>query len=202
MGKKRLPPAERRLRILEAGTRTFARMGYGEASMEEIARASDVTKPVLYDHFNSKEALFVAVLESVRDRLLSEGEKASQAPVSRARQVRAAVEAFLTLAEDSPDAMKILVVVPRGNPQAAAAARAVQSTAVLGIAAMLKRTAPDAPEWRLNAAAQFILSGLHAIALWWLENGPVEKKALVDLTATLLWNGVSAIEAGPVQTGS
>jgi AcrR family transcriptional regulator len=175
-------------------------MGYAEASMEDIARAAGITKPVLYDHFKSKEALFAAVLERVRDRLLAEGEKASQAPFSRDLQVRAAVEGFLSLAEASPDDMRVLVAIHPGDSSAAAIARVVQSTAVLSIAAMLKRNAPNAPEWTLSAASEVVLSSLHAIALWWLDNRTVEKKALVDLIATILWNGISAIEARPLQT--
>jgi AcrR family transcriptional regulator len=196
MGKRRLSSDERRLRILQAAVTTFARRGYAEASMEEIARASDITKPVLYDHFASKDALLVAVLESVRDTLLAEGEKALQTSLSRELQVHAAVEAFLTLAENSPDAVKVLVAVEYGHPEAAKAARAVQSIAAARIAAMLKRSSPDMPDWMLSAGANFVMSGLHAIALWWLDNRTVEKKALVDLIAGIAWKGLSALEIG------
>jgi len=85
---------------------------------------------------------------------------------------------------------------PRRHPEAAKAARAVQSIAALRIAAMLKRSSPDMPDWMLSAAAKFIMSGLHAIALWWLDNKTVEKKALVDLIAGLAWQGVSVLGTG------
>src|SRR6185312_4387176 len=138
MGRRRLASKERRRLILDAATTAFARKGYADASMDEIARASGVTKPVLYDHFASKEALLLAVLEGVRGLLIAKGEEALRAPVSRKRQVRAAVAAFLTLAETSPDAMMVLLAVHHGHPQAAAAARAIQAGAVDGIAGLLK----------------------------------------------------------------
>ena len=150
--------------------------GYADASMDEIARTSGVTKPVLYDHFASKDALLLAVLEGVRGLLLAKGEEALRAPVSRERQVRAAVAAFLTLAETSPDAIKVLLAAHHGHPQAAAAARAIQAGAVEGIAALLKRTAPDVPAWALAVEAQFVLNGLHAIALWWFDNKGARKR--------------------------
>ena len=193
MGKRRIAFAERRRRILTAATAAFARLGFADASMDEIARASGVTKPVLYDHFASKDALLLAVLEGVRDLLLAKGEEALRAPVSRERQVRAAVAAFLTLAETSPDAVRLLVGARHGEPQAAA--RAIKAAAVDEIAAMLKRTAPDAPDWALAVEAQFVLNGLHAIALWWFDNTAIGKEALVDLVATLVWKGLSALEA-------
>jgi len=61
---------------------------------------------------------------------------------------------------------------------------------------MLKRSSPDMADWMLSAAAKFIMSGLHAIALWWLDNKTVEKKALVDLIAGLAWQGVSVLGTG------
>ena len=170
--------------------------------MDEIARASDITKPVLYDHFASKKALLAAVLESVRDTLLAEGEKALRSSLSRELQVHAAVEAFLTLAETSPDAVKVLVAVAYGHPEAARATRAVQSIAAQRIADMLKRSSPDQPDWRLSAAAQFVMSGLHAAALWWLDNPGIKKKPLIDLIASVVWKGVSALEADPANGGS
>ena len=89
--------------------------------------------------------------------------------------------------------MKLLVAAHHGEPQAAA--RAIKAAATEGIAAMLKRTAPDAPEWALAVEAQFVLNGLHAIALWWFDNKDIGKEALVDLVASLLWKGLSALEA-------
>src|SRR6185437_2898799 len=66
----RLSPAERRERILRAALQAFARGGYGGVSMNEIASAAGVTKPVLYDHFPSKVKIYVTVLESIRNELL------------------------------------------------------------------------------------------------------------------------------------
>ena len=129
-------------------------MGYADASMDEIARTSGVTKPVLYDHFASKEALLLAVLEGVRDLLLAKGEEALRAPVSRERQVRAAVAAFLTLADTSPDAVRLLVAAHYGHPQGGGARD--QGGAVERIAAMLEadsagRRRPG--RWRLRRSS-------------------------------------------------
>ena len=56
-----------------AATRLFARRGYDRASMSGIAAGAGITKPVLYDHFASKEALFETLLRSIRDDLLAKG---------------------------------------------------------------------------------------------------------------------------------
>jgi AcrR family transcriptional regulator len=69
--RRRLPAAARRELIEQAATRVFAARGYAGASIDEIARRSDVTPPVVYDHFASKLDLFTRLLERTRDELLA-----------------------------------------------------------------------------------------------------------------------------------
>lgn len=49
----------------------FAYHGYYETSMNDIAKAAGVTKPVLYQHFESKQVLYQALLDDVSARMLS-----------------------------------------------------------------------------------------------------------------------------------
>ena len=55
-----------RARIIKESTRLFARKGYFATSIADIATAVQLTKGALYHHFESKEALFFAVLENIR----------------------------------------------------------------------------------------------------------------------------------------
>lgn len=50
-------------RLIEAGTKLFARDGYSEVSTEQIVRAAKVTRGALYHHFGDKRDLFRAVFE-------------------------------------------------------------------------------------------------------------------------------------------
>jgi len=51
--------------ILDAGIRTFAEKGYYHTSMEEIARAANVTRGAVYWHFKSKEDFILAMADSI-----------------------------------------------------------------------------------------------------------------------------------------
>ena len=62
-GQRRIPAEERRALILLAAGRAFARDGYAGARIEDIAAAAHVTKPIVYRHFASKKALYMALLE-------------------------------------------------------------------------------------------------------------------------------------------
>ena len=61
----RLPAAERRGQLLQVALDTFAAKGFHETSMNEVAEAAGVTKPVLYQHFASKKALYNELVDEM-----------------------------------------------------------------------------------------------------------------------------------------
>ncbi|MCE9669052.1 TetR/AcrR family transcriptional regulator [Myxococcus stipitatus] len=61
-----------RTAILEAAGETFARFGFKKASIEDIARKAGVGKGSIYLHFESKEALFEAIVLRSHEQDLSE----------------------------------------------------------------------------------------------------------------------------------
>ncbi len=66
----RMRGEERRAFILKRAKEVFARSGYADASTGELARASEVTEPMLYKHFGSKKGLFLAVLSEFAAQFL------------------------------------------------------------------------------------------------------------------------------------
>ncbi len=63
------PRAERtRSAILRAASRLFGTDGYAHVSMDEVAAEAGVTKPTVYAHFGSKEALFETLIRDVISR--------------------------------------------------------------------------------------------------------------------------------------
>ncbi len=55
--------------ILTAARELFLNAGYGNTSMDAVAKHAGVSKSTLYAHFENKEQLFGAVVGSVRQRL-------------------------------------------------------------------------------------------------------------------------------------
>jgi AcrR family transcriptional regulator len=60
---------ETRTHLLEAAVRLFARQGYEASSVAEICAAAGVSKGAFYHHFESKQALFLALLDEWLSRL-------------------------------------------------------------------------------------------------------------------------------------
>jgi AcrR family transcriptional regulator len=67
---RRLPRLERREQILEAATRAFARHGFADTSLDDVASEAGVTRVLLYRHFDSKADLYRAVLDRACGRLI------------------------------------------------------------------------------------------------------------------------------------
>jgi len=65
---KRLKATERRASILAVAKVLFADGGYHGVSVDDIAKRLGVSPAVLYQHFDSKEALYEAVLNEISDK--------------------------------------------------------------------------------------------------------------------------------------
>jgi AcrR family transcriptional regulator len=73
VGRPTRAEGERRLeRVLEIARRRFLAEGYSETSLETIAREGGIAKKTLYRHFGSKEGLFAAILDSLRQAWVAE----------------------------------------------------------------------------------------------------------------------------------
>ena len=104
----RLSATARREQILDVALEVFGRAGFHGASMNDVADAAGVTKPVLYQHFESKRELYRALLEEVGNRLLSAIAKATaDAPDGRSQTQRGFQAYFRWVAEDH-DEFKLL----------------------------------------------------------------------------------------------
>ena len=65
----RLPAAERRLELVDAGLRVFSEGSYAGATTAQIAREAGISEPILYRHFASKRELYFACLDTAWERI-------------------------------------------------------------------------------------------------------------------------------------
>jgi AcrR family transcriptional regulator len=96
----RLPRRERREQILAAATSAFARTGFADTSLEDIAAEAGVTRAILYRHFESKADLYRSVLDRAKQRF----DAATGAP----EFTDASIDALLAAAADDPAAFRLL----------------------------------------------------------------------------------------------
>jgi AcrR family transcriptional regulator len=67
----RMRKAERKKQLLACAKQLFVTKGFQNTTTEKIAEAAGVTEPVLYRHFKSKQALFLEVLQEIREATLT-----------------------------------------------------------------------------------------------------------------------------------
>jgi AcrR family transcriptional regulator len=99
-----------REQLLEAASRVFARRGYNEATLEEIAAEAGYTTGAVYSNFASKEELFRAAFEYqiVHDleAVASAQATSGDTPVER---TRASARTWMTLLRDRPEMFLLLI---------------------------------------------------------------------------------------------
>ncbi|HVT42597.1 MAG TPA: helix-turn-helix domain-containing protein [Acidimicrobiales bacterium] len=94
---RRLTAEQRRQQLFAVALELFAQRGYRATTMDDIAEAAGVTKPLLYQHFSSKRALYLELVDSVaRDLLTAIGRAVLQADGPR-QQVELGFAAYFKL---------------------------------------------------------------------------------------------------------
>src|SRR3954464_9622571 len=93
----RTPRAVREAQMVAAAERLFAEHGYHGVSMDQIAAASGITKPMLYDYFCSKEGLFLARPARARGGLFEGIGGAVRRAGDAESALRVGISAFLTV---------------------------------------------------------------------------------------------------------
>ncbi len=104
----RLPAPRRRRQLLDTALAVFAERGFHPTSMNEIAEAAGVTKPVLYQHFRSKRDLYREVLADVGAHLLDEITKATAAAAGPREQVELGFAAYFRFVAEHEPAYRVL----------------------------------------------------------------------------------------------
>jgi AcrR family transcriptional regulator len=114
-----MPPGERREQLMDAALRVIVEHGYEGLSIEAIARAAGVTRPVIYDHFGNLPGLLRTLIE--REESYALAQLAAVVPVSQpygspAQLVTAGLRHFLGAVATRPDTWRIILLPAEGTP--------------------------------------------------------------------------------------
>lgn len=205
------PEAPRRLRgdvrrelLLGAATRVFAEKGYDAASFGDIAKLAGVSRPVVYDHFRSKEELHLLLLETERDRILERVRVQLVADDTPRERVARALDAFFAYVETNPYAWRMLFRETSGDSTMAEQQRRIQSQAHLAVATMLT-SEPDSKilsgrgrgrQRRLEMLGALWGSATNGLARWWYDHRDVPRAQVVETTMDALWTGMARLREG------
>jgi AcrR family transcriptional regulator len=205
-GTRKVPRQVREREMLRVAERAFAERGFHAASVDAIAEAAGISKPMVYAYFGSKEGLYRACMARARERLF-ETLRANVDPAAPPdEQLWKGLLAFFTFVRDEPDPWTVLLgdVTAGTGPFAAEGAEVRREIAAL-VAGLLRRAAeeeghvPQVPEVVGQLATALIGAG-EALAVWWGEHPeePAERVALVLMN--FAWNGLGGLVGGRTWT--
>ena len=199
----RLPAAARRVQLLDVARRVFGRDGYRGASMESIAEAAGVTKPVLYQHFRSKHALYASLLESELRQLTTDLERAFALAEGNQQRLRLGFGAYLDFVASHEDAFRLLFTEGLGLDESfQQRVDRFRSWVAERVTAIISAEA-GLPAPRARALAVAIVGMAESAATWWLaEHRPLPIADLADELAGLAWQGFARYPASGSESGA
>lgn len=193
--RSRLSGAERRQQILDVALELFGVGGYDAASMADIAAAAGVTKPVVYQHFVSKRALFLEVLTDYGQRMVAAIEKATADASSPRDQVASGFEAFVQFFADHPPAFRVLFSeASRADAEFAAEVERVERVVADRIASLL--TIDDLADADRRLVAHGIIGMAEGAVRFWMEcdaapaPGALDAERVAAMLTTVTWAGL------------
>jgi AcrR family transcriptional regulator len=183
----RVPRPVRERQLVELAEELFAERGYAGASMEELCRRAGVTKPVVYELFDSKDGLFRVCVDRAIERMAISIVEAFRSETEPEARLRAGGLAFLRFARENRMAWDLMAMQGRFAEHAASVRR---SQAQL-IRTLIAEVAPEGTDPReLEAVAYTVNSAFEGAANWMWEHPDVPVEELADWIVALLLPGL------------
>lgn len=112
---KRLPREQRRTQLLDCALQIFVAKGFHAASMDDIAEAAEVSKPVLYQHFPGKHELFLDLLDTHLAQLRAELTSVLNESETNRERVTGTVTAFYEFIAREDEAYRLIFTAGMDN---------------------------------------------------------------------------------------
>jgi AcrR family transcriptional regulator len=188
----RLPAHERRRQLLDVALDVFAAEGFHATSMNDVAEAAGVTKPVLYQHFTSKRQLYLELLDDVGTSLGREIAEATEAAGSPREQVESGFAAYFRFVAEHRSAYRLLFGGgSRRDAEFADSVRRVEEHLARSIAELIE--ADIDPDHRRTLAYGLVGIAETTSRLWIAEDLDHEPAVLARQVADLAWAGLRGI---------
>jgi AcrR family transcriptional regulator len=189
----RLPAAERREQLLTVAVDVFAHNGFHNTSMNDVAEAAGVTKPVLYQHFASKRALYLELLAEIGAELRDTIAKATADAEGPRQQIDLACLAYFKFVADNVNAFRVLFGdSTRRDEEFADEARRVEAS-IAELAAELINVEGLSWERRLLLGNGIVGLAEGACRYWLANSVEVDARTLAGEVSQLAWAGLRGI---------
>lgn len=188
--------------MVDAASALFAEHGFGGVAMDDIAKASGITKPMLYAYFDSKEGLFAACAERAGAHLRDELREVGERDLTPDRQLWDGLQRVFAFVDEHHDSW--LLLYPEGAPapgsigSGAAAARDAMADLLTELFARAAREQglSDEAVAHTEAIAHSFTAATIAAASRWAKQGKEPREVAALRVMNLMWMGCGSLLEG------
>jgi AcrR family transcriptional regulator len=199
---KRLPRAVREQQMLDAAVRIFSRRGFHAASMDEIADAAGISKPMVYAYLGSKEQLFLACVHREGTRMLEAIVAVVGADLPADQQLWRGLRAFFGFVGAHRDGWAVLYRQARGQEAFNADLAHMRERMVEVIAGLFRRAVEahgrEAREADLSATAYALVGAAESLADWLADHPDADPEKTATRMMNIAWLGAGQLLRGEV----
>jgi AcrR family transcriptional regulator len=186
--------------ILSAAQAVFGERGYEHVRADDVAAAAGVSKALIYEHFRSKEDLYLELLDTAaRDALARVIEAGSTAGATGVERFEPAIRATLEWMHDEPAAFRVLVRSV-SDPVIAAHQQDIGRHATAALVQLMEQEPPAHREGlgraQLEQLARMIVGSVHGLGQWLAENGDWDVDDAVEILMSFMWLGLAGLQEG------
>lgn len=191
----RLPRDKRGQQLLDVAQQLFSDRGFKDTSMEDVARAAGVTRTVVYGHYPTKEAIFIACAHRARTDLeqrLGELIGAGASQMSMGEAVERVVDVFFQILEADPGHWAMLYSSGPGlSEDVVKDVARLRFDTVNRIADVIGHCVTDMETDRISAYAYAVSGVTEQLGNWWLANPATSRGRVVTLCRDFIMDGFS-----------
>lgn len=188
----RVPRAVREQQILDVAEGEFIQHGYEGTTVEAVCRAAGISRPVLYEHYGSKDGLYLACVKRVRQQYAERLLALWQSPLGMEEVILKGVELYLGMLGENPRRWLVLfsnATIPDSGPLGDQIYE--QRKEFLGMLAMFVRgQAPDISLERAQTFTYSFAAVAEQMGRWWLRNPEVPRERMVAHLADFIAGGL------------
>lgn len=161
--------------------------------MEAIATRAGVTKPVLYQHFESKKELYLALLQediaALREGIL----RAIDGAKSNRERIQRGIASYVEFIDAKEGSFHLLFRETLGaDPEFRQVVERFRDAVAARIGAIIAEEASLPPEVS-ELLARGVMGMGESAAQWWLEGRSVDKAEVLKDLSELAWRGLSGL---------
>ncbi|MGA0218206.1 MAG: TetR/AcrR family transcriptional regulator [Ilumatobacteraceae bacterium] len=192
MSQMRLAAPLRRQHILDGALPVFSEHGFHDTSMNEIAEAVGVTKPVIYQHFGSKRELFSSLIDTVGNDMVETVKTATRAASDGKAQTQRGFQAYFHWVDTHHDGFRLLFGgAARHDDEFSSQIRQITSSIASAVASMIMA---DVDNENQALIAHAVVGFAEGASRRLIDNNlEFDPEAIATVLSALAWAGLRAL---------